>query len=130
MRLEAKDALSLIGGAIKTLRDFAGHSVHAVAGIGNPQRFSTCCGVRHRGGRHPLRIMRACRPPIFPFPDGRPVLMTEKDAVKCAGFAGSAALVCAGDREFRRRRIEASARHRDSSHDAAHVARVRGCFHG
>ena len=89
MRLEAKDALSLIGGAIKTLREFAGHSVHAVAGIGNPERFFNMLrgyGIEVVG--HPLPDHARLRAADISFPDGRPVLMTEKDAVKCAGFAG------------------------------------------
>jgi tetraacyldisaccharide 4'-kinase len=90
MRLEAKDALSLIGGAIKTLREFAGHSVHAVAGIGNPERFFNMLrgyGIEVVG--HPLPDHARLRAADISFPDGRPVLMTEKDAVKCAGFAGA-----------------------------------------
>ncbi len=89
MRLEAKDALSLIGGAIKTLREFAGHSVHAVAGIGNPERFFNMLrgyGIEVVG--HPLPDHARLQAADISFPDGRPVLMTEKDAVKCAGFAG------------------------------------------
>jgi tetraacyldisaccharide 4'-kinase len=90
MRLEAKDALSLTGGAIKTLREFAGHSVHAVAGIGNPERFFNMLrgyGIEVVG--HPLPDHARLRAADISFPDGRPVLMTEKDAVKCAGFAGA-----------------------------------------
>jgi tetraacyldisaccharide 4'-kinase len=90
MRLEAKDALSLIGGAIKTLREFAGHSVHAVAGIGNPERFFNMLrgyGIEVVG--HPLPDHARLQAADISFPDGRPVLMTEKDAVKCAGFAGA-----------------------------------------
>ena len=29
----------LLGGAVRALAEFAGQTVHAVAGIGNPQRF-------------------------------------------------------------------------------------------
>src|SRR5579863_4886887 len=39
MRLQAPCAVSLSAGAVKALAKFAGHTVHAVAGIGNPQRF-------------------------------------------------------------------------------------------
>ncbi len=39
MRLEAKGAVPLAGGAVKLLDDFAGESVHAIAAIGNPDRF-------------------------------------------------------------------------------------------
>ncbi len=90
MRLEAGDALSLVGGAVKTLQEFAGLSVHAVAGIGNPERFFNMLrgyGIDVVG--HPKPDHARLQPADISFPDGRPVLMTEKDAVKCAGFAGA-----------------------------------------
>jgi tetraacyldisaccharide 4'-kinase len=90
MRLEAKDAVSLIGGASKNLREFAGLSVHAVAGIGNPQRFFNMLrgyGIEVLG--HPLPDHAHLQAADISFPDGLPVLMTEKDAVKCAGLAGA-----------------------------------------
>jgi tetraacyldisaccharide 4'-kinase len=89
MRLEAKRALSLIGGAVKRLDEFAGHSVHAVAGIGNPQRFFNM--LRARGIEvtgHPLPDHARLQASDISFADGRPVLMTEKDAVKCELIAG------------------------------------------
>ncbi len=90
MQLVAGDALGLIGGAIKALREFAGHSVHAVAGIGNPERFFNMLrgyGIEVLG--HPLPDHARLQAADISFPDGRPVLMTEKDAVKCAAFAGA-----------------------------------------
>jgi tetraacyldisaccharide 4'-kinase len=89
MRLEAKGALSLIGGGVKTLNEFAGRSVHAVAGIGNPERFFNMLrahGIEVVG--HALPDHAHLRPSDISFADGRPVLMTEKDAVKCQGIAG------------------------------------------
>jgi tetraacyldisaccharide 4'-kinase len=89
MRLEAKGALSLIGGSAKTLNEFAGRSVHAVAGIGNPERFFNMLrahGIEVVG--HALPDHAQLRPSDISFADGRPVLMTEKDAVKCQGIAG------------------------------------------
>ncbi len=63
--------------------------VHAVAGIGNPERFF------HHLRRHGLAIIphpfpdhHPFRPLDLAFGDQRPVLMTEKDAVKCRAFAG------------------------------------------
>jgi tetraacyldisaccharide 4'-kinase len=90
MRLEAKSALSLIGGAVKALDEFAGRSVHAVAGIGNPERFFNLLrahGIEVIG--HPLPDHAHLRAADISFTDERPVLMTEKDAVKCDGIAGS-----------------------------------------
>jgi tetraacyldisaccharide 4'-kinase len=89
MRLEAKSALSLIGGAVKVLDEFAGRSVHAVAGIGNPERFFNMLrahGIEVVG--HPLPDHARLRAADISFTDDRPVLMTEKDAVKCERIAG------------------------------------------
>jgi tetraacyldisaccharide 4'-kinase len=89
MRLEARGALSLIGGVVRALDEFAGQSVHAVAGIGNPERFFNMLrahGIEVAG--HPLPDHAHLRVADISFADERPVLMTEKDAVKCAGIAG------------------------------------------
>jgi tetraacyldisaccharide 4'-kinase len=89
MRLEAKSALSLIGNAAKTLDEFAGRSVHAVAGIGNPERFFNMLrahGIEVVG--HALPDHAQLRAADICFADERPVLMTEKDAVKCGRIAG------------------------------------------
>jgi tetraacyldisaccharide 4'-kinase len=83
-RLAAADAV-----VVKRLDEFAGHSVHAVAGIGNPQRFFNM--LRARGIEvtgHPLPDHARLQASDISFADGRPVLMTEKDAVKCELIAG------------------------------------------
>jgi len=88
MRLEAKSVVALIGGGVKSLNAFAGASVHAVAGIGNPERFFNMLrahGIEVAG--HPLADHARLRPQDIVFADDRPVLMTEKDAVKCGGLA-------------------------------------------
>ena len=89
MRLEAKNAVALQGGAVRPLSAWVGKSIHAVAGIGNPERFFNM--LRSRGieviGRPLADHARLGRDDIE-FGDDKPVLMTEKDAVKCAGFAG------------------------------------------
>ena len=89
MRLEAKSALRLLGNIAKPLDEFAGRSVHAVAAIGNPERFFNMLrahGIEVVG--HPLPDHARLRIGDISFADERPVLMTEKDAVKCAGMAG------------------------------------------
>jgi len=89
MRLEAKGALSLIGGTPKPLDEFAGSPVHAVAGIGNPERFFNMLrahGIEVLG--HPMPDHAHLRPADISFGDRHPVLMTEKDAVKCRRIAG------------------------------------------
>jgi tetraacyldisaccharide 4'-kinase len=89
MRLEAKSAVSLIGNVVRPLHEFAGRSVHAIAGIGNPERFFNMLrahGIEVVG--HPLPDHAQLRAGDICFPDERPVLMTEKDAVKCRRIAG------------------------------------------
>lgn len=68
--------------------DFAEKTLHAVAGIGNPQRFfaqlrdlGLHCTVRAFPDHHPYQ------PADFDFAGDDTVLMTEKDAVKSAAFA-------------------------------------------
>jgi tetraacyldisaccharide 4'-kinase len=89
MRLEAKGALALVGGESKSLDDFAGHAVHAIAGIGNPERFFNMLrahGIEVTG--HALPDHANLRASDISFEGDRPVLMTEKDAVKCEAVAG------------------------------------------
>ncbi len=66
------------------LADFGDQEVHAVAGIGNPQRFFDllqCSGLRIK--KHPFPDHHAFRAQDLAFSPDLPVLMTEKDAVKC-----------------------------------------------
>jgi tetraacyldisaccharide 4'-kinase len=74
--------------APRPLAAFAGTCVHAVAGIGNPARFFQ--ELRARG----LELIEHAFPDHHPFvardlafTEPLPVLMTEKDAVKCRAFA-------------------------------------------
>ena len=90
MQLQADDALPLQGGRPKPLAGFAGQRVHAVAGIGNPARFFAM--LRRQGlgvVPHAFADHHAYRAEDFAFGSELPVLMTEKDAVKCAAFANS-----------------------------------------
>ena len=62
--------------------------MHAVAGIGNPARFFTT--LRAAGMQvteHAFADHHAFVSGDLDFGDGLPVLMTQKDAVKCMGFA-------------------------------------------
>lgn len=76
----------LQGRITEPLEAFRGRSVHAVAGIGNPQRFFRLLesnGIRiipHAYPDHATIPRRALE-----FDDGLDVLMTEKDAVKMRG---------------------------------------------
>ena len=72
------------------LSTFAGRTVHAVAGIGNPDRFFAqlrAAGVNVIG--HPFPDHHPFTAADIAFGDAHPVLMTEKDAVKCRAFARS-----------------------------------------
>ncbi|MDE2306584.1 MAG: tetraacyldisaccharide 4'-kinase [Gammaproteobacteria bacterium] len=84
MRLEAEHAVPLAGGAPRPLAAFAGKPVHAVAGIGHPQRFFAM--LRAAGIEpieHPLDDHAPIGGALQRLTDRIPVLMTEKDAVKC-----------------------------------------------
>lgn len=78
----------LADGATRDLDDFKGNEVHAVAGIGHPERFFS---LLERSGvtvdQRPLSDHATIREPDLSFDDAAPVLITEKDAVKCRSFA-------------------------------------------
>lgn len=78
----------LADGETRSLDDFMGSAVHAVAGIGHPERFfalleSAGITVDPR----PLADHATIGESDLGFDDAAPVLITEKDAVKCRGFA-------------------------------------------
>ena len=89
MRLEPGLAQPLTARmAPRALADFAGSSVHAVAGIGDPGRFFTMlrdAGLAPR--EHAFPDHHPYAPQDLRFGDDAPVLMTAKDAVKCRRFA-------------------------------------------
>jgi tetraacyldisaccharide 4'-kinase len=87
MRLAAWQAEALDGSGPRLLSDFAGQTVHAVAGIGNPARFFAMLSQQGIGlVVHPFPDHHAFARADLEFGDGLPVLMTEKDAVKCRAF--------------------------------------------
>jgi tetraacyldisaccharide 4'-kinase len=89
MRLVPGDAHAVSGlGLARSLGSFRGSPLHAVAGIGNPQRFFAM--LRAAGldpCEHAFADHHAFSATELRFADGAPVLMTEKDAVKCRAFA-------------------------------------------
>jgi tetraacyldisaccharide 4'-kinase len=88
MRLEARNAVALIDGGAIPLKALAGTHVHAIAGIGHPERFFNMLrahGIEVAG--RPLADHARLQPKDIDFADDWPVLMTEKDAVKCATIA-------------------------------------------
>lgn len=86
--LVARRAIRLASGAAEPLESFAGRRVHAVAGIGHPERFFA---LLERAGlrvdRTPLADHAVIEARQLVFDDGCPVMITEKDAVKCRGIA-------------------------------------------
>jgi tetraacyldisaccharide 4'-kinase len=89
MRMSPGDARPVSGGAsLRALSSFRDTGVHAVAAIGNPQRFFDM--LREAGLKlyeHPMPDHHPFKPGDLNFGDDLPVIMTEKDAVKCAAFA-------------------------------------------
>ncbi len=88
MDLVAHEAVALGSPERRALETFRGGAVHAVAGIGHPQRFFR--DLRARGievREHPFPDHHALTAAELDFGDDLPVLMTEKDAVKCAHTA-------------------------------------------
>jgi tetraacyldisaccharide 4'-kinase len=86
MRLEPGEICALAGEG--KLPVTPGLRVHAVAGIGNPSRFFR--DLRALGIEvieHPFPDHHAFTARDLEFGDDLPVLMTEKDAVKCRAFA-------------------------------------------
>jgi tetraacyldisaccharide 4'-kinase len=86
--LDLQAAQPLVGDRSQPLETFAGDPVHAVAGIGDPGRFFAA--LRSMGlalVEHAFPDHHAYVPADLAFGDARPVLMTQKDAVKCAAFA-------------------------------------------
>ena len=69
---------------------FSGQSVHAIAGIGNPEKFFDL--LRNAGIEviaHPFADHHIYRAEELLFNDDLPIVMTEKDAVKCSQFEGA-----------------------------------------
>ena len=75
-------------GERRTLQSFAGEKVHAVAGIGDPNRFFLHLGKAGlKVVPHPFPDHHPFTPRDLEFGDDAPVLLTEKDAVKLRSAA-------------------------------------------
>lgn len=90
-RLQPTALVNLASGARMPLSHFAaGQPVHAVAGIGNPQRFFTTLeALNWRPVPHPFADHAQYSAELLAFEPPLPLLMTEKDAVKCRAFAAT-----------------------------------------
>lgn len=89
MRLVLGQAVALSDPArMLSLSAFAGRRVHATAGIGNPSRFfDALAAIDIDVVRHPFPDHHRYAAVDLDFGDDLPLLMTEKDAVKCRAFA-------------------------------------------
>lgn len=87
MTLQLQQAISLNSGESKALSQFKGIKVHAVAGIGHPERFFIAL---EKAGllleRHPFPDHYRFTSDDLKWTDA-PIMMTEKDAVKCQSLA-------------------------------------------
>jgi tetraacyldisaccharide 4'-kinase len=90
MRLEPLAVVSFRDGSRRPLSDYAGREVVAAAAIGNPERFFAMLRA------HGLLVETRTLPDHARFTPalagaglGKPVLLTEKDAVKCGGVGWS-----------------------------------------
>ncbi|MDX1480949.1 MAG: tetraacyldisaccharide 4'-kinase [Woeseiaceae bacterium] len=83
-RLEPSAFRAVASGDLAPLDRFSGERVHAVAGIGHPERFfATLKALGADVIAHPRPDHAAVTAADLDFDDGLPVVMTEKDAVKC-----------------------------------------------
>jgi tetraacyldisaccharide 4'-kinase len=83
-RLQVTGVSRLDNSEQRKIEEFAGTTVHAVAGIGHPERFFLMLeahGIDVK--RHPLPDHADITPDDIVFDDDLEILMTEKDAVKC-----------------------------------------------
>ncbi|HBK47334.1 MAG TPA: tetraacyldisaccharide 4'-kinase [Xanthomonadaceae bacterium] len=88
MRLRIDSAQPLNGARTQPLSVFAGQRVHAVAGIAHPERFFEMLRAQGIGVvPHAFADHHRYRAEDFSFGSQLPVLMTEKDSVKCMAFA-------------------------------------------
>ena len=90
MQLAAGELYNLKTGALQPLSAYQGMTVHAVTGIGNPPRFFKMLrGAGLTVIEHAFPDHHGFSMGDILFADEFPVLMTEKDAVKCQAFATS-----------------------------------------
>ena len=88
MTMLAEFAINLKTGEQKMLAAFKGQTCHALTGIGNPDRFFallTQHGLKTQSHIFPDHHVFTAKQLLFK--DAFPVIMTEKDAVKCTKFA-------------------------------------------
>ncbi len=90
MQLRPAALVNLASGVRTGLEHFpAGQALHALAGIGNPQRFfNTLEALDWQPQAHAFADHAHYSAEQLKFEPALPLVMTEKDAVKCRSFAG------------------------------------------
>lgn len=87
MRCRGDRLINLLTGEHKDLSEFKGKACHAVAAIGNPDRFfKQLADAGIDCAMHAFPDHHAYSSADLNFKNDRPLLMTEKDAVKCRRF--------------------------------------------
>ncbi len=90
MHCRGDELVNLLTGERKPLAEFQSVACHALAGIGNPGRFFkqlTLAGIDCT--THAFTDHYAFTAADLKFKDDKPLIMTEKDAVKCRRFAAA-----------------------------------------
>lgn len=88
LRTRADHAVNLLSAESRPLQDFTRSKIHAVAGIGDPERFFAMLETEGLSlERHAFPDHHGFREEDLTFTGDLPLLMTEKDAVKCEPFA-------------------------------------------
>jgi tetraacyldisaccharide 4'-kinase len=88
VRSQVLEAVSLRSGERRSLNTFREMPLHALAGIGHPDAFFAM--LKTHGLTFDTRVLpdhATIRVEDLQFADAQPVLMTDKDAVKCRAFA-------------------------------------------
>ncbi|WP_273825748.1 MULTISPECIES: tetraacyldisaccharide 4'-kinase [Pseudomonas] len=90
-RLQPTALVNLLSGERQPLDHFpVGQALHAVAGIGNPQRFFNTLETLHwQPVPHAFADHAEYSAQALSFTPSLPLVMTEKDAVKCRAFAAA-----------------------------------------
>ncbi len=90
MEILLESARQINGSDIRLLREFGDQPIHAIAGIGNPDRFfNQLSALGLKITRHSFKDHHNFSERDLLFGDSSPILMTEKDAVKCKSFIKS-----------------------------------------
>lgn len=88
MHCQGEVFVNLASAERKAVADFRNRDCHALAGIGNPARFfAQLAAAGINCTTHAFPDHHAYQVADLQFKDDKPLLMTEKDAVKCRSFA-------------------------------------------